>query len=93
MYRILGGRNIAQYTDVATGDIRITWTIPLANSHEYGRLYSSAIGAFGDRLTFTTPVYGDIPVAFHPGPESFKVSKHQPQSFGYEVAIVFVRLT
>lgn len=92
VHRVLGGKNITQYTDVAIGDSRIVWTIPLVNSNEFGRLYSAAIGDFGNSLILTSPIYGDISVAIEPGERGFKPEKHQPRSFGYQVEISFVRL-
>lgn len=75
----------------SVGDVEIRWTIPLANGHEYGRLYSASIGAFGDQLTLTSPRWGDIPVAFAPGPDSFRPKKHQPDTFGYEIELLLIR--
>lgn len=94
VFRVLGGQNVVQYMDApATGEHRIQWSIPLANGFEYGRLYSASIGAYGDRLTFVSPIWGEIPVAFDPTDQGFVVNKHQPQQFGYQVEISFVRLT
>ena len=92
VYRMLGGRNVVQYVENAVGDIRINWHIPLANNREYGRLYSASLGTFGDRLTFVSPSWGDIPVAFD-NQEELRAKKHEPFIFGYEMDIRLVRLT
>lgn len=91
VYRMLGGKNVVQYVDTATGDVRIKWHIPLANPRDYGRLYSASIGSFGDELFFHSPVWGDIQVTFD-SQNALQARKHEPSLFGYEVDISFVRL-
>ena len=92
VHRTLTG-NVVQYMEpVPVGDTGIVWTIPLADSNQYGRLYSASIGVFGDALTFVSPVWGSIAVAFEPGENAFKPQKLQPMSFGYQIEITFVRL-
>lgn len=92
VYKMLGGNSVIQYVDIGTGDVPFTWTIPLANASQYGRLSSAAAGSYGDSLVLASPVWGDISVAFVSGEAGFRVQKHQPETFGYEITIDFVRL-
>lgn len=91
VFRTLQGIAI-QYAATVVGEDRIVWNIPVVNPHQEGVLYSASIGVYGSTLTFVSPVYGGISVAFEPGPDGFVPERHAG-SFGKRIVIRFVRLT
>ena len=87
----LAGPIIQYLENDIVGDARIEWAIPRADGVQRGILRSASVGTYGDSLTFRTPVYGDISVAFLPGLEGYSEEK-LPPDFGFQITARFVRL-
>jgi hypothetical protein len=84
---------VVQYLEApVVGVTRIEWRIPLADGSQRGVLQSAAVGAYGDELTWQSPVYGDIPVAFVPNEEGYEEEPYLPLGVGYAITCRFIRL-
>lgn len=92
VFRTLGGGNVVQYADSgALGERRIEWEIPRANGSQRAILWSASVGTYADTLTWRTPNYGDLTVAFEPGEDGYHEQFLRP-NFGYAIKIRFVRM-